>query len=98
MAGAAKPNQIYGSQLMTPQERTEFRAKMRAAKTPEERTQLRAEHHKAMQARAKEKGMTLPDAPAMGGPGMGGGPGMMQPGQGMGAGQGMAPAAPSGKP
>lgn len=72
---------VYGSQLMTQQERIEFRDKLRAAKTQEERDQIRAEHHAKMQARAKEKGVTLPDAPPAGG--MGGG---MGPGRGMGPG------------
>lgn len=74
--------QIYGSQLMTRQERLEHRAKMRAAKTAEEREQIRTEHHEKMQARAKERGVSLPDMPAMpaggmmrGGMGPGGGPG-----------------------
>ena len=77
--------QIYGSQLMTQQERNEYRTRMRAAKTAEEREQVRKEHHEQMKARAKEKGVTLPDEPpargGMGpgpgggmGPGMGGGP------------------------
>jgi hypothetical protein len=78
---------IYGSQLMTPQERTEFRSKMRAAKTVEERERIRKEHHELMKARAKERGITLPDEPPMmpGGMGPGGG-GMMGPGGGMGPG------------
>src|SRR5574337_1487772 len=38
-AQTQKEEQIYGSQLMTPQERAEHRAKMRAAKTTEEREQ-----------------------------------------------------------
>lgn len=66
---------IYGSQLMTAQERAEHRDRMRAAKTLEEREQIRAEHHERMQARAKERGVTLPDQPPMRG-----GPGMMGPG------------------
>ena len=79
--------QIYGSQLMTPQERAEHRAKMRAAKTQQERDAIRLEHHKKMQERAKEKGITLPDTPPPRGGGMG--PGGMGPG-GMGPG-GMGP-------
>lgn len=58
---------IYGSRLMTPQERLEYRNKMRSLKTPEERQALRLEHHQAMQARARERGITLPDAPPAGG-------------------------------
>jgi hypothetical protein len=71
-------DQVYGSQLMTQQERSEYGARMRAAKTAEEREQIRKEHHEQMKARAKEKGVTLPDEPparGMGG-GMGSGGGM----------------------
>jgi hypothetical protein len=71
-----KPKQIYGSQLMTQQERAEFRAKMRAAKTPEEREQIRKEHHELMKGRAQQRGVTLPDEPPVGGGGMGPGAGM----------------------
>ena len=60
---AQKPEVIYGSQLMTPQERTEYRAKMRSLKTKEEREALRMEHHQQMQERAKTMGKTLPDMP-----------------------------------
>lgn len=72
---------VYGSQLMTNQERIEHRNKMRAAKTAEEREQVRLQHHEQMQLRAKEKGMTLPDTP----------PARPQ-GRGMGPGGGMGPA------
>jgi Spy/CpxP family protein refolding chaperone len=57
---------------MTPQERAEHRDKMRSLKTAEERQKFREEHHKQMEQRAKERGVTLPDAPR--GPGLGGGP------------------------
>lgn len=59
--------QIYGSQIMTEQERAEHRAEMRTAKTPEEREQIRNEHYKQMSARAKERGITLPEDPPMAG-------------------------------
>ena len=36
---------IYGSQLMTNQERIEHRNKLRATKTAEEREQVRLQHH-----------------------------------------------------
>src|SRR3989338_6841325 len=58
---ANSQEQIYGSQLMTQQERAEQRAKMRAAKTAEEQEQIRKEHHERMNERAKERGVTLPD-------------------------------------
>lgn len=72
---AKQQEQVYGSQLMTKQERAEHRAKMRAAKTAEEREQIRKEHHERMKERAKERGMTLPDEPPARGGGMGPGGG-----------------------
>lgn len=80
-------DRIYGSQLMTKQERKEFRNRMRSAKTAEEREQIRAEHHERMMVRAKERGVTLPDDPPARGSGMGPG-GAMSPGGGMGPGGG----------
>lgn len=73
---------IYGSELMTLQERNEYQAQMRALKTEQEREAFRLEHHKKMQERAQAQGKTLPDMP----PGMG--PGMMGPGGGKGMGPG----------
>ena len=70
-----KKEQIYGSQMMTSQERVEQRKKMRAAKTTEDRERIRAEHHEAMKMRAQERGVTLPDTPPDGGMGMGAGSG-----------------------
>lgn len=68
--------QIYGSSMMTDQERSEYRARMRNAKTAEERQQIRNEHHERMQERAKSRGITLPDTPpARGGMGQGNGMG-----------------------
>jgi hypothetical protein len=80
-------DQIYGSQLMTEKERNEYRNRMRSAKTVQEQEQIRAEHHKSMQVRAKERGVTLPDQPPTKGGGMG--PGGMGSGGGMGPGGGM---------
>ncbi|ARU32895.1 hypothetical protein CAP31_07885 [Sulfuriferula sp. AH1] len=54
---------VYGSQLMTRQERNEYRTKMRSMKTQQEREAYRLEHHKQMQERAKARGVTLPDMP-----------------------------------
>ncbi|NMM26085.1 MAG: hypothetical protein HHJ12_02070 [Glaciimonas sp.] len=70
---------------MTPQERSEYRAKMFAVKTTEEREQIRKENHEAMKKRAAARGVTIPDElPARGtGRGTGGG---MGPGGGMGGG------------
>lgn len=76
--------QVYGWQLMTQQERNEYRAKMRTMKTAEERERYRMEHHKMMQERAKERGVTLPEVPGPQGKGMG-------PGNGMGPGKAGGP-------
>jgi len=86
-APAQMQDQIYGSQLMTPEERSAYRDRMRSAKTAEEREAIRAENHKKMSERAKERGVTLPDEPPAAGMGRGMGPGGM--GQGMGPGGGM---------
>lgn len=77
--------QIYGSQLMTVQERAEYNTKLRAAKTEEAREKIRAEHHEAMEVRAREKGVAPPEAPSA--PGMRSGGGMGS-GSGTGAGGG----------
>ncbi|MDQ9172367.1 hypothetical protein Q8A64_18325 [Oxalobacteraceae bacterium R-40] len=97
---------IYGSQLMTAEERSAYREKMREAKTLEEREKIRTEHHETMQARARERGVTLPEVPPARGPGMGpgmgpgSGPGMgpgMGTGRGSGAGPGMGPGSGTGR-
>lgn len=75
-------DRIYGRQMMTSEEITEYRNTMRAAKTAEEREKIREEHHQKMVARAKERGVTLPDEPPAR-------PGRMGPGGGMGPGRGM---------
>lgn len=94
MAGglsAQAEEKAYGWQLMSQQERTEYRQKMRTMNA-EERAAYRKEHHEKMQERAKERGMKLPDEPGTGmgrqgkGMGMERGQGM---GQGMGQGRGM---------
>ena len=76
---------VYGSQMMTNQERIEHRTKMNTAKTAQEREQVRLEHHEQMQLRAKERGITLPDTPPAQGAGMRQG---MGPGGGVGGGMG----------
>ncbi|GGD02793.1 hypothetical protein [Halopseudomonas salina] len=84
---------IYGSQIMTDQERIEHRGLMRDAPTQQDRERIRTEHHELMRERARERGITLPDTPpARGGmgQGMGQGTGMGQ-GMGQGAGKGQGP-------
>jgi hypothetical protein len=75
-----KQEQIYGSQLMTQQERAEYREKMRTAKTAEEQEQMRKEHHERMEERAAKRGVTLTEEPPAGGRGMGPCGGKMGPG------------------
>jgi uncharacterized protein YdbL (DUF1318 family) len=75
-----KQEQIYGSQLMTQQERAEYRAKIHTAKTAEERQQIRKEHHERMKERAAERGVTLTEEPPARGRGMGPQGGGMGPG------------------
>lgn len=50
-----------GQSLITPEERTAFRDKMRSAKTPEERQQIAMANRTEMEKRAAEKGITLPE-------------------------------------
>lgn len=69
---AQEQEHIYGSQMMTEQERYEYRARMQAAKTDQEREQIRMEHHERMTERAKARGLTLPATPPRKGGGMGG--------------------------
>lgn len=50
---------IYGYELMTEQERTALRERMRATKTQQERERIWAEHRVPMDARAKERGVAI---------------------------------------
>ena len=99
---------IYGSHLMTRQERAEYRAQLRAAKTDEERKQIRIKHQERMKERAKQRGVSIVpgEQPVRGagpglsgtGPGPGGVtpvPGTMGPG-GMGPGPGGMGSGPGG--
>jgi TolA-binding protein len=78
-------DRIYGSELMTQQERNDYQNQMRQLNTEQERAKFRAQHHEQMKQRAKAQGKTLPDhVPANpGGQGKGAGQG---PGMGMGQG------------
>ena len=88
---------IYGSELMTEKERSEYRDRMRSAKTQQEREKIRSEHHDRMLARAKERGVTIPDEPPVKGGGMGPGGGMGTGAGGKGYGGGAGGGAGSGK-
>jgi Spy/CpxP family protein refolding chaperone len=50
---------IYGYQLMTERERSEYRDRLRAAATDQELARVRQEHRARMQVRAKERGVSL---------------------------------------
>lgn len=52
---------IPGSELMTSQEREQYRLHLRGAGTPEERERLRAAHVKAMEERARLQGLKVSD-------------------------------------
>lgn len=55
----ANQNVARGWQLMTPEERTAQQIKMRAVKTYDECKLVQTEHRSTMEARAKEKGLSL---------------------------------------
>ncbi len=100
LAADAAQEPIFGSQLMTEQERTVHRARMWAAENDEARNAIRAEHHEQMRARAQERGVSLPEVPPARGAGMGQGRGMGQGpalGPGRGAGPGAGPGAGQGR-
>ena len=59
---AADDGNTRGWSLMTPQERTEHQNKMRSFTTYDECKAYQQEQHQAMEARAKEKGVTPPVA------------------------------------
>ena len=82
-AVSAEKETIFGSQLMTAEERTAFRTQMQNATTEEERQKIRLEHRKLMLERAKAKGVTLSDTPMMNSQGIGSG---IATGMGMGGG------------
>lgn len=86
---------IYGSQLMTQQERATYQAKMRTLKTEQEREAYRLEHHIQMQERARVQGVTLPETPQNLRPRMGPGPSSGS-GSGAGASTGLGPSANTG--
>lgn len=54
------------AQLVSPEERLQFRDKMKNAKDRDERRKLMQEMHATVEARAKEKGIQLPDRGNMG--------------------------------
>ena len=51
--------QIYGSELMTEQERNQYRQRLQAAASAEQQAQVRAEHRQQMLERANQQGLDL---------------------------------------
>lgn len=62
----ADEEHIFGSELMTEEERNEYRERLREAKTGQERERIRAEHRKRMQECSRERNVPLKDKPAGG--------------------------------
>ncbi|MEJ2645096.1 MAG: hypothetical protein P8180_09215 [Gammaproteobacteria bacterium] len=84
-----RDQQIYGHQLMTPQERDRYRDRLRAARSERDRERIRQQHIERMQNRARQRGVELGPPPRMGQPMSPPAGGRMGPG-GMG-GSGMGP-------
>ncbi len=83
---ARKSEPIVGYGMMNNDERNDYRKRMREARSEQERQAIRNEHRKLMEARAKERGTTLPGPRGAGmGPG-GQGKGYGPEGKGMGPG------------
>ncbi len=61
----------FGPQLLTEDELENYRARIRKAATPEARNVIREERYRLMQARAKEKGIALPEKRPVSGQGAG---------------------------
>jgi len=55
--------EIYGSEIMSEQERHEYARRIREAQTPQEEEQYRLEHRQQMRERAEKLGVTLPQDP-----------------------------------
>lgn len=86
MPPIAEDEPIYGSQMMTQQERLQYRERLRNASTLEERERIRSQHHEQMQTRARERGVSLPDTPPAKGGKQHGSPGAGAGGGGKGGG------------
>lgn len=52
-------DEIFGSEMMTEQERMRYQEQIQSATSEEQRAQIRAKHREQMQQRAKERGIDL---------------------------------------
>lgn len=59
---------VCSRQLMTLQERAEYRAEMRAAQSTEDRLKIRNQYHELMTERALARGLLLPTVPPVSDP------------------------------
>ncbi|HEX2565904.1 MAG TPA: hypothetical protein VHL85_03535 [Burkholderiales bacterium] len=62
VSGADEPPKrdlIYGAELMTHQEREQYRQRMRGARNAEEKTQAEDQHRKRVRERARKRGLEL---------------------------------------
>ena len=60
--GNGPDSDIYGHQLMSVQERNQYREQLRLAESdPEKKTRFEAQHREQMQARAKAQGFVIDD-------------------------------------
>ena len=57
--GAAKGQGIYGGNLMTEQERNQYRNRLGSLETEQERNAFMAQHQEAMQKRSKERNVPI---------------------------------------
>ena len=69
-ASQARNGDIYGYQLMTERERSQYRERVQRSGGGEELDRIRNEHEEQMQARARERGVTLSGPRITGGSGM----------------------------
>lgn len=58
-AARAPREYIYGAELMTPQEREEYRQRTGSGKTDADRLQIRERHREQLRARARQRGIEL---------------------------------------
>lgn len=84
-AGQAAAQNVYGWQLMNPQEQAAHRANMRTLPYAE-REAYRFRHHEQMKQRAAASGLAVPDRPLVAGTGRRNGTGAYGPGYGRGRG------------
>jgi len=55
--------EIYGGNLMTEQERNQYRERLQNASSKEEQKRIQAEHQNMIQERARQQGVKLPPPP-----------------------------------